>query len=142
VIVLVDSGSSHSFINDKWTVLLARISSMQRSIKQVANGQVIRCSSELKQARWSIQGYEFATDLKILPLPYYDLIIGLDWLEVHSPMKIDWLHKWMVINLNGEEVHLHGFQPSVPAHSLVAVFSVSDDTPQLCSVQSHIPEPV
>jgi hypothetical protein len=22
----------------------------------------------------------------------------IDWLEVYSPMKIDWLHKWMIIN--------------------------------------------
>jgi hypothetical protein len=80
----------------------------------VVNGQVIQCSSELKQAKWSIQGHEFATDLKILPLPYYDLIIGVDWLEVHSPKKIDWFHKWMVINHDGEAVQLHEFQPSVP----------------------------
>jgi hypothetical protein len=90
VIILVDSGSSHSFINDKWVVLLAGVSPMQKSINvQVANGQVIQCSSELKHAKWSIQGHEFATDLKIISLPYYDLIIGVDWLEVHSPMKID-----------------------------------------------------
>jgi hypothetical protein len=44
VIVLVDSRSSHSFINDKWAILLVGVASMQRSINvQVANGQVIQC---------------------------------------------------------------------------------------------------
>jgi hypothetical protein len=32
VIILVDSGSSNSFINDKWSMLLTGISPMQRSI--------------------------------------------------------------------------------------------------------------
>jgi hypothetical protein len=65
-------------------MLLTGISPVQRSINvKVANGQVIQCSSELKQAKWSIQGYEFATDLKTLPLPYYDLIIGV-WLARSS----------------------------------------------------------
>jgi hypothetical protein len=48
----------------------------------------------------------------------------------------------MVINLNGDDVQLHRFQPSVPAHSLVAAFSVNADTTQICFVQSHIPDPV
>jgi hypothetical protein len=56
----------------------------------------------LPAAEWSIhQGTQFVTDLKVLPLPYYDMIIGMDWLEWHSPMKVDWLSKWIVINHKG-----------------------------------------
>jgi hypothetical protein len=47
------------------------------------------------------------------------MILGIDWLEAHSPMRIDWLHKWMVISINGEQLHLHGLHHSLPAYSLV-----------------------
>jgi hypothetical protein len=69
----------------------------------------------LPRAKWSIQGYDFITDLKVIPLPYYDLIIGIDWLKLHSPMQIHRLHKWMKINNQGTCVHLQGLLPPLPA---------------------------
>jgi hypothetical protein len=39
-----------------------------------------------------IQDMVFRANLKLLPLPYYDVILGIDWLELHSPMKVDWLN--------------------------------------------------
>jgi hypothetical protein len=30
-----------------------------------------------------------------LPLSFYDIIVGMDWLERFSPMKVDWKLKWM-----------------------------------------------
>jgi hypothetical protein len=47
-------------------------------------------------------------DLKLLSLPYYDMILEIDWLEKHSPMKVDWLNKWMMISHHGASVQLHG----------------------------------
>jgi hypothetical protein len=109
VVILVDSGSSHSFINDSVAPFLKNVSIVANPIKvQVANGELISCSSEFKQATWVIQGQEFVSNLKIIPLPYYDMILGIDWLESHIPVKIDWLNKWMVINVNGDQLHLYG----------------------------------
>ena len=31
--------------------------------------------------------------MKILPLGTYDAILGMDWLEQHSPMTVDWKSK-------------------------------------------------
>jgi hypothetical protein len=28
------------------------------------------------------------TDFNVLPLPYYDMIVGIDWLESRSPLQI------------------------------------------------------
>jgi hypothetical protein len=73
-----------------------------------------------------IQGVQFSSDLKVLSLPYYDIIVGMDWLARHSPMKIDWLNKWVVINHEGSPVQLHGIQPSLSEFSLVEVLLLSD----------------
>jgi hypothetical protein len=38
----------------------------------------------------------------------------MDWLEVHSPMQVDWLNKWMSITLVGAVIQLQGVKPLMP----------------------------
>jgi hypothetical protein len=38
----------------------------------------------------------------------YDLVLGMDWLELHQPMVCDWLEKWIEFPLNGSSVRLQG----------------------------------
>jgi hypothetical protein len=135
VLILVDSGSSHSFVNANLSSVLEGLTALPNLVRvKVASGNVITCSSELKQAKWCIQGHEFVTDLKVLHLPYYDMIVGIDWLESNSPMQIDWLNKWMSFSQDGTQVHLHGFQPALLAHSMVEAYAVS----QLNVVPEHL----
>jgi hypothetical protein len=57
VLILVDSGSSHSFLNVKWASSVSGLSSLPKPLSvQVAYGQVVHCGTELPQAVWSIQG--------------------------------------------------------------------------------------
>lgn len=56
--------------------------------KLVSNGTLLNVT-------WSIADNSFVSDLKILPLTHFDLIIGMDWLEKHSPMQIHWKSKWL-----------------------------------------------
>jgi len=53
---------------------------------QVANGELLSSSKVIPATVWSMQGLEFQQDLKVIPLSSYDMILGLDWLEQHSPM--------------------------------------------------------
>jgi hypothetical protein len=94
--ILVDSGSSNTFISPDLASHCSNIQQLDPPLKvQVANGEVISCSSVVPTATWSIQDCHFTTALKVLPLSNYDMILGLDWLELHSPMKIHWAHKWL-----------------------------------------------
>jgi len=36
------------------------------------------------------------------------MILGMDWLQLFSPMKVDWLHRWLVIPYKGTTVRLQG----------------------------------
>lgn len=36
------------------------------------------------------------------------MIVGMDWLEAFSPMKVDWQHKWMSIPYGQRHVLLQG----------------------------------
>jgi hypothetical protein len=73
---------------------------------------------------WSMGSCQFFSDLKVLQLSAYDMIVGLDWLEEFSPMKVHWKQKWLVIPYKGSSVMLHGSLPEIPEHTVVQVCSV------------------
>lgn len=53
-----------------------------------------------------ISSHGFKMTLKILPLSCYDIILGINWLEGHSPMEVDWKQKWMSFHYLGEKIVL------------------------------------
>jgi hypothetical protein len=146
VLVLVDSGSSHSFVNVKLLPLLSGVSELASPVTvQVANGQVVRCVQVFNQIAWSIQEVQFVSNFKVLPLPYYDVILGMDWLELHSPMHVDWLNKWMTITIAGKQVQLQGLQPSLPTQSvleLCLVDAAATEGDHNCWTQQDLPAPI
>lgn len=97
VLILVDSGSSHSFISSTLASNLLGVQSLSSPVSVlVADGSSITCTQEVQMAAWSVQGYEFHSNLKIIPLGSYDMIVGTDWLSAFSPMKVHWAQKWMM----------------------------------------------
>lgn len=122
--ILLDSGSSHTFISP---AVAAQCSSLQQLLPpltvQVANGQVLTCSAHVPNAVWSIQNCQFQTDLKVLPLSSYDMILGLDWLEAYSPMEIDWRQKWLHFQHEGASAYLIGILPELPADAVFQLYS-------------------
>jgi hypothetical protein len=111
VLMLVDSGSSHTFVS---AGLAARLQLPSRAIVplrvKVANGGMLECTRELPNVLWSTQGVQFTTSFKILSLGSYDIILGFDWLSTHSPMKVHWAEQTMNFELDGRTVYLSGAQ--------------------------------
>jgi len=98
LLILVDSGSSHSFLSFAVAAQLPGVQKLSDAISvQVANVNVMLCSTHLPAAVWKIQNYHFSSDPRILPLQHFDLILGMDWLESFSPMKVHWKLKWLSI---------------------------------------------
>jgi hypothetical protein len=128
LMVLVDSGSSHTFITDRLVPLLKGIQPLDRCLHvRVANGQIISCSQQLRQAEWLLSGYKFQTDMIFLPLSSVDLVLGMDWLQKYSPMHVDWCNKWLCIPYNGESVCLSGAASSFPFGALVELRMLSEE---------------
>jgi hypothetical protein len=87
--VSLDFGSSNSFLSESVSVSLQGVSQTASVIKvKVANGTMLSSSTKLLGAEWQVQGFSFCSDLKILPLQSFDMILGMDWLEAFSLMKI------------------------------------------------------
>ena len=95
---------------------------------QVANGAILQCTSHIPAAVWSVQGCTFSTDLKLLPLSSYDMILGLDWLSSFSPMHIHWAQKWLSISYEGTTVVILGDALDLPVGSIIQLCMVQDPT--------------
>jgi hypothetical protein len=126
VSILVDSGSSHSFISPAVASLLPGHRSLPHPVAvRVANGAVLHCATEVPDVEWSVQNLSFHSTFRVLPLGSYDVILGMDWLAAFSPMKINWRSKWMSIAYGSRSVLLHGMGADTDDCSVVQLFSIS-----------------
>ena len=67
IIILVDSGSSHSFLSFRLATGLPNLKPLSKPmIVRVADGESILCSAEVCCAEWTVQGHSFHSTLLIL----------------------------------------------------------------------------
>jgi hypothetical protein len=77
--ILVDSGSTHSFLSQHMVDKIGSLQLVPTNVQvKVADGNVLQCMAVLPQAEWTIQQCTFIQDIKVLSLPSYDLILGMD----------------------------------------------------------------
>jgi len=118
--ILLDSGSSNTFKSISLASKLSGSSDCQHPINvTVANGNQMVCQQEFRQLSWIIQQCSFVSDVKVLPLSQYDLIVRMDWLVKHSPMEIDWKYKRILISYGLERVLLQGVLDTLPTGSML-----------------------
>ena len=111
LLMLLDSGSSHSFINQSFVQLLniPTVSSPSRAIK-LPNGQILYTDKVVPALEWWCQGHTITTEMQVLDLGAYDAILGFDWLSVHSPITHHWDNKTMSFEHKGEPITIQGVQ--------------------------------
>lgn len=67
--MLVDSGSSASFVSHQLLPHLRGVQEMPRAVKvSVANGAELQCTKEVSDCPWFTQGHAFSSNFKVLPL--------------------------------------------------------------------------
>jgi len=114
VIILINSGSTHNFISENLASRRRTWTKLESPMQvRVANGQILNCSHEITACPVRSSGFAFKLPLKILPLHCYDVILGIDWLEQHSPMEVNWKEKWMSFDNQGSKALLQGILPQV-----------------------------
>lgn len=85
-------------------------------------------SQLLRQVPWSVQQCSFSSDFKVLPLCSYDAIVGMNWLELFSPMQVHWQQKWLAIPYQGQFALLQGLDADPPNQLILHVCALSDHT--------------
>lgn len=73
-----------------------------------ADGSPMICDHMFKNLQWQAHGYIFSSNVGILPLKCFDMILGQDWLGSCSPMWVHWAKNWMRFMYHGTRIFLHG----------------------------------
>lgn len=116
MLILIDSGSSHSFVNARMadTLGLTLTPTVPQCVK-VANGEQLITESVIHNMEWWAQGHTYSWDMKVIQMGAYDAILGYDWLRAHSPMIYDWEARTISFQDNGSQVQLTGTYPKQQA---------------------------
>ncbi|KAJ0092375.1 hypothetical protein Patl1_25651 [Pistacia atlantica] len=79
---LIDSGSSHNFINQLVVSQLNLVVTLVTPFcVRIANGDKLECHARYDKVPISIQGFDFETTSFGLPIWGLDLVLGYQWLE-------------------------------------------------------------
>jgi hypothetical protein len=81
MLILVDSGNSHSFVSSNFAKIsqLLIVPTTPRRVK-LPNGQWLTTSEKVLNLQWYIQGHTLSSDMIVLDMAPYDAILGFDWL--------------------------------------------------------------
>ena len=122
MLILLDSGSSHSFVRSQF-VEIAKLTAEPMSPRKVklTNGEWLITNKKVSQLQWYCQGHTLCTDMVVLDMHPYDAILRFDWLQAHSPMQCDWEQKTLEFSEQSKLVNLQGLQdPPLQLHSISA----------------------
>uniref|UniRef100_A0A453EP45 Peptidase A2 domain-containing protein n=1 Tax=Aegilops tauschii subsp. strangulata TaxID=200361 RepID=A0A453EP45_AEGTS len=114
VLVLIDSGSTHTFVDQ---ALLSRVPVTAEKLThplqvKVANGDLVAYTEFVPNLTWWIQGHNFTSSMEVLPLAGHDIILGMDWLEQWGVMQRHCAEKWIQFLYQRKEGKLQGLLPA------------------------------
>jgi hypothetical protein len=98
----------------------------------VPGGGILVSEGTLHDVTWCTGNCSFISDLKILSLTNFDLIIGMAWLEQYSPMQVHWKSNWLQFQYHGALVRLQGLQADCQEPILLEICCAS--------TQSELPD--
>ncbi|XP_038998743.1 uncharacterized protein LOC120124050 [Hibiscus syriacus] len=108
--VLIDSGSTHSFVTPRWAKEGVELVQTQPLVITVANEEKLFSNAKSNQVSWKMQGYEFQHDFRVLSLGGSDMVLGVDWIEEFSPIMMDFKAKTISFERDGKTVMIRGTQ--------------------------------
>ncbi|CAA0809130.1 Uncharacterized mitochondrial protein AtMg00860, partial [Striga hermonthica] len=107
VIVLVDNGSSHNFINaDLSQKLNLPTTKIEPFDVRVANGERLQCTESFWKVPIKFNGATVEADLYALPLVGPDVVLEVQWLEGLGKVTTDYQTRIMEFNSGGQQVTL------------------------------------
>lgn len=79
----------------------------------MANGNNVPCKSVCKGFTWFLQGRHYSTDVLLIPLGTYDLILGAQWLAHFEDVLMNFKKLYLKFYDGDELCELHG-KPTRP----------------------------
>ncbi|KAJ4788261.1 polyprotein [Rhynchospora pubera] len=128
ICALIDSGSTHSFINPHIVhqLSLPTIFTTPLSVK-IADGSKLSTNKLCQNLSFQLQGTEFSGDLRVLEIQGYDVILGMDWLSQFGLMTVDWNQGALYIKHQGQDVKLQVENISAEVHICQQEFNLQKE---------------
>ncbi|XP_076915407.1 uncharacterized protein LOC143574750 [Bidens hawaiensis] len=109
--ILVDSGSTHNFIDQNLATKLKITTQEVKSMKvTVANGNQLTCQNMCKDFKWMMQGTWFSADVLEIPLESYDIVLGIQWLTPLGDITWNFGKMTMEFQVEGVPYKLKGIE--------------------------------
>ena len=88
--VLIDSGSTHNFMDKRIADLLGcKLQPTGRTKVYVADGSMIGVCGKIEKFKWQFQGHHFQADSIVIALGCHDIVLGVQWLHTLGPITWD-----------------------------------------------------
>ncbi|KAF3783213.1 hypothetical protein EJ110_NYTH32580 [Nymphaea thermarum] len=115
VIVLLDTGSTHNFLNSNLAHLVGGKVTPQSSFNVlVGNGERMICNEVCKGVSLEMQKTPFTIDLYLLPIGGVDLVLGIQWMKPLKRTLLDWENMTLTFpKEGGGEITLEAINPNV-----------------------------
>jgi hypothetical protein len=109
VAILIDSGSTHNFLQDRVAKQLGLRTEPAHSFRVlVGNGEELHCTTMCPQTPLLIGSHQFLVDLFVLPISGAELVLGVQWLKTLGPIITDYNKLTMSFCKEGQQIHLSG----------------------------------
>ncbi|XP_047320441.1 uncharacterized protein LOC124924445 [Impatiens glandulifera] len=101
ITILIDSGSTHSFIDEGTTSQLGCVlkETMPMGVTIAGGGRIFSrflCTN----LAWKIQSHDFLLDFRTIKLGGYDMVLGVDWMTKYGPVSLDFEARVMKARLS------------------------------------------
>ncbi|XP_057788578.1 uncharacterized protein LOC131005584 [Salvia miltiorrhiza] len=107
--ILVDSGSTHNFIQPTDVVSLKLHTTEVPSFRvYVGNGDYLTCSRLCPTVPTVVQGHTLSVDLHILAIAGPAVVLGIQWLQTLGPVTHDYVSQTMTFSRDDAPITLTG----------------------------------
>lgn len=117
MILLIDSGSTHGFIDSNLAQKLNLPKHQTKTYEvQVANGQKLQGSEMCSQILLTCQGCKMPIDLLLLPMKGCDVVLGIQWMREFNEIYFDFRKLRVRFKNNAREFMWQGLTNSQIQH--------------------------
>ncbi|XP_026398913.1 uncharacterized protein LOC113294751 [Papaver somniferum] len=111
--ILIDSGSTHSFLGPAAAARCGgNLVPTASLLVAVANGNKMVSDAKCPSFQWQMQGHQFQFEMRLLTLGCCDMVLGVDWMKGMSPMVFDFNKLTVDFSLEGKPIKLQGNSPT------------------------------
>ena len=110
VIILIDTGSTHNFVDRSVAKKIKLPVEESNLAVQVANGDTLSCHGHCKAVAIAMQKCNIVTNLFVLTLGGCDVVLGVDWLRSLGTIRWNFADLSMGFYMGREEFFLQGLK--------------------------------